>query len=96
MGEMTDERGTDGRLTLANGDALDGCGKPLSAVQLSCLKVIDDVWPETITPAEVATRVGVPTNTAVAHVGALVKAGFVYRAARHNGVSYRSAHSPTG
>jgi DNA-binding MarR family transcriptional regulator len=96
MGEMTDERGTEGRLAFTNGDALDGCGKPLSAVQLSCLRVIDDVWPETITPAEVATRVGVPTNTAVAHVGALVKAGFVYRAARHNGVSYRSAHSPTG
>jgi hypothetical protein len=68
---MTDARRTDGRLS--NGDALGGCSKRLSAVQLSCLKVIDDVWPETITPAEVATRVGVPTNTAVARVGALVR-----------------------
>jgi hypothetical protein len=67
--------------------------RPLSDQQLKCLAVIDDVWPETITPARLATRLEVPTNTAVAYVAILVNRGYVTRTHQQRGISYLSAKS---
>jgi hypothetical protein len=67
--------------------------RPLSDQQLKCLGVIDDVWPETITPARLATRLEVPTNTAVAYVAILVNRGYVTRTPQQRGISYLFAKS---
>jgi DNA-binding IclR family transcriptional regulator len=69
--------------------------KPLSDQQLKCLAVINDVWPEAITPAGLATRLDVPTNTAIAYVAILVNRGYVTRSAQQRGISYLSAKSAT-
>ncbi len=69
----------------------------LSPLQVSCLTVIDEAWPDAVTPVELATRVGLPTNTAVAHAAALVREGIVSRTSHGRGVSYLGTHStPAG